>query len=66
MERAEVGVLEQADQVGLRGLLEGAHGGRLEPEVGLEVLGDLPERRCASDEAGNPPGMRYVAHTRRY
>ena len=38
---AEVGVLEQADQVGLGRLLQSHHGGRLEAEVGLEVLSDL-------------------------
>ena len=41
---AQVGVLEQANQVGLAGLLEGHHGGALEPQVGLEVLGDLPHQ----------------------
>ncbi|KAI4979186.1 hypothetical protein ZWY2020_015939 [Hordeum vulgare] len=39
---AEVGVLEEADEVGLGGLLEGGDGGALEAEVGLEVLRDLP------------------------
>ena len=41
---AQVGVLEQADQVGLAGLLQGHHGGALEPQVGLEVLGDLADQ----------------------
>eukprot|EP01043_Picozoa_sp_COSAG02_P000006 COSAG02_NODE_1_length_108762_cov_456.708287_6_plen_143_part_00 len=40
---AEVGVLEEADQVGLAGLLERQDGRRLEAEVGLEVLGDLAD-----------------------
>jgi len=39
---AEVGVLEEADEVGLGGLLKGHDGGALEPEVGLEVLCDFP------------------------
>ena len=30
---AEVGVFEQADQVGLNGLLESTDGGRLEAEI---------------------------------
>ena len=34
---AQVGVLEAADQVGLRGLLEGDDGRRLEAQVGLET-----------------------------
>ena len=38
---AQVGVLEQTDQVGLAGLLESHDGGALEPQVSLEVLGDL-------------------------
>ena len=40
---AQVGVLEESNEVGLGGLLEGQDGGGLEPEVGLEVLGDLPD-----------------------
>jgi len=40
---AQVGVLEQTHQVSLTGLLESANGGRLEPQVSLEVLGDLPD-----------------------
>ena len=38
---AQVGVLEQADQVGLSGLLQRQHGAALEAQVGLEVLRDL-------------------------
>ena len=38
---AEVGVLEQADEVGLRSLLESHDGRRLEAEVGLEILSDF-------------------------
>ena len=38
---AQVGVLEETNQVGLTGLLEGHDSGALEPEVSLEVLGDL-------------------------
>ena len=40
---AQVGVLEEGDEVGLDRLLEGADGRRLEAEVGLEVLGDLTD-----------------------
>ena len=32
---AEVGVLEEPDEVSLRGLLQGQHGRRLEAQVGL-------------------------------
>ena len=38
---AQVGVLEEGDEVRLDGLLESTNGGRLEAEVGLEVLGNL-------------------------
>lgn len=38
---AQVGVLEQADQVSLASLLQGHHGGTLEAQVGLEVLGNF-------------------------
>ena len=40
----EVGVLEEPHEVGLTGLLESHHGGALEAEVGLEVLGNLPHQ----------------------
>ena len=38
---AEVGVLEEGDEVGLNGLLESTDGRRLEAEIRLEVLGNL-------------------------
>ena len=38
---AQVGVLEQTDDVGLSGLLKGEDGGGLEAEIALEVLGNL-------------------------
>jgi len=38
---SQVGVLEQANQVGLGSLLEGKHRRALEAKVGLEVLGNL-------------------------
>ena len=41
---AQVGVLKQTNKVGLAGLLESHHGGALEAEVGLEVLGNLPHQ----------------------
>ena len=47
MDCAEIGVLEQADEVGFGGLLEGEEGGGLEAEVvavgGFEVGGDLAD-----------------------
>ena len=51
---AQVGVLEQAHQVRLRGLLQREHGRRLEAQVGLEVLRDLAhqalERQLADEQ----------------
>ena len=56
VDRAEVGVLEEPDEVGLGGLLEREHGGALEAEVGLEVLRDLAhealERELADEQLG--------------
>ena len=53
---SQVGVLEQADEVRLGSLLERANGGRLEPQVGLEVLGDFThealEGKLADEELG--------------
>ena len=43
MDGAEVGVLEEGDEVGLGGFLEGEHGGALEPEFLLELVGDLAD-----------------------
>ena len=41
---AQVGVLEQANQVGLARLLQRQDGAALEAQVGLEVLGDLADK----------------------
>jgi len=41
---AEVGVLEEGDEVSLNGLLKSADGRGLEAEIGLEVLGDLTNK----------------------
>jgi hypothetical protein len=50
----KVGVLEEADKVGLSGLLKSEDGGALEAEVSLEVLGNLTnkalERQLADEE----------------
>jgi hypothetical protein len=56
MDGAKVGILEEGDEVGLDGLLEGSDGRRLEAEVGLEILSDLTdkalERQLADEELG--------------
>ena len=56
MDGAQVGVLKQANEVGLGGLLESKDGGRLETKVSFEVLGDLAnetlEWELANEELG--------------
>ena len=51
---AQVGILEERDEISLDGLLEGADGRALEAQVRLEVLGDLTdetlERQLADEE----------------
>ena len=44
MDGAQVGVLEESDQVSLAGLLQSHDGGALEAQVGLEVLGDFTDQ----------------------
>ncbi len=58
---AQVGVLEEADQVGLGGLLQGHHGAGLEAEVGLEVLGDLADQALEGQLADQQLGRLLVA-----
>lgn len=54
MDGAQVGILEEGHEVGLDGLLESTDGGRLEAEIGLEVLCDFAdetlERKLADQE----------------
>ena len=53
---AQVGVLEETDQVSLAGLLESHDGGGLETQVSLEVLGDFTDQalegQLADEELG--------------
>ena len=44
MDGGQVGVLEEADEVGLGGLLKGKDGRALEAEIGLEILSDLTDK----------------------
>ena len=41
MDSAKVGILKESDKVGLGGFLKGQHGGSLETQIGLEILGNL-------------------------
>lgn len=53
---AQVGILEETYEIGFAGLLEGHDGRALEPQIGLEVLGDLPhqplEREFPDEQLG--------------
>ena len=61
MDGAEVGVFEESHQVGLAGLLQSHHGGALEPQVGLEVLGDLTDEALEGELADEELGGLLVA-----
>ena len=43
MDGAEVGVLKETNQVRLASILKGHHSSALEPQVSLEVLGNLTD-----------------------
>ena len=53
---AQVGVLEETNEVGLGRLLEGHDGGALEAQVGLEVLGDLADEALEGELADEQLG----------
>ena len=61
MDGAEVGVLEERDEVSLNRLLESADGRRLEAEVRLEVLGDLTNQTLEGELADEELGRLLVA-----
>ena len=41
---AQVGILEERDEIGFDGLLKSTNGGRLEAKIGFEVLCDLADQ----------------------
>ena len=53
---AQVGILEETDQVSLAGLLKGHDGRALEAEIGLEILSDFTDKalewQLADEELG--------------
>lgn len=61
MDGAQVGILEEGDEVGLNGLLQGTDGGRLEAEVGLEVLSDFTDQTLEGQLADQELGRFLVA-----
>jgi len=56
VDSAQVGVLEETDEVGLSSLLESEDGGRLEAEIGLEVLGNLADEALEGELADEELG----------
>jgi hypothetical protein len=44
MDCTQVSVLEQPYQIGLRGLLQSQDSRALKPKIGLEILGNLPDK----------------------
>lgn len=60
MDGAQVGVLEEGDEVGLDGLLQGADGGALEAQVALEVLRDLTDETLEGELADEELGRLLV------
>ena len=53
---AQVGVLEEANEVGLSSLLEGKNGRALESKITLEVLGDLTHETLEGELANEQVG----------
>ena len=60
MDGAQIGVLEQSDQVGLRGLLQGEDGLGAEAQVVLEVLGDFADEALEGQLADEQVGRLLV------
>ena len=61
MDGAEVGVLEETNEVGLGSFLEGHDGRRLETEISLEVLGDLTDKTLEGELADEKLGALLVS-----
>jgi len=51
VDRAQIGVLEETDQVGLGCFLQGSDGGRLETKIGLEILSDFTNQSLEGELA---------------
>ena len=61
MDSTKVGVLEETHKVSLGRLLQGKHGGSLEAEVSLEVLGDLTHKSLEGELADKKLGGLLVS-----
>ena len=58
---AKVGVFEEADQVSLTGLLQCHDSGTLEPQLGLEVLSNFPDKSLEGELSDQQLGALLVA-----
>ena len=47
----KVGILKKSNEVGFTGFLQSHHGRALEPQVGLEVLGNLADQTLEGELA---------------
>ncbi|KAL7502296.1 hypothetical protein ACHAXN_000282, partial [Cyclotella atomus] len=56
VDSAQVGVFEESNEVGFGGLLEGENRRSLEPQVTLEILGDLPDETLEGELADEQVG----------
>lgn len=61
MDGAQVGIFKEGDEVGLDGFLKGTNGGRLEAEIGLEVLSNLTDQALEGKFADQELGGFLVA-----
>ena len=61
MDRAEVGVFEEAHEVGFSGFLEGEDSGRLPPEPSVQILRDFCHKALEGGLANKKLGGLLVA-----
>jgi hypothetical protein len=60
LDGSQVGVFEQGDEVSLRSLLQSHNSGRLESQVGLEVLGDFSNQSLEGELSDQELGRLLV------
>ena len=61
MDGAQVGVLEQTNEIGFAGFLEGSDSGALEPQVGFEVLSNLSHQTLEGELSNEQLGGLLVS-----
>merc|ERR1711881_123158 len=61
MDGAQVGILEKSNEIGLGCFLESANSSRLEPQIRLEILGNLPDQTLEGQLADEQFGRFLVA-----